>query len=53
MSGRPMEIGINVMTGAIVRLGERVGVPTPSTATLTQPVKALEQCGVRKGKPLG
>lgn len=53
MSDRPMEIGINVMTGAIVRVGERVGVPTPCNATMTQPVKALEQSGVRKGNPLG
>lgn len=50
MSGRRMDI--NVMTGAIVRVWEHIGVPTPCNATMTQPAKALDQSGVRKGKPL-
>jgi hypothetical protein len=34
------------------RAAAALGGPTPCNATLTQPVKALEQSGVRKGKPL-
>lgn len=48
--GRRTEI--DFMNGAIVREGEKVGVPTPYNLTMTQLVKALEQSGVRRGKPL-
>jgi hypothetical protein len=34
------------------RAAAALGGPTPSTATPTQPVKALDQSGLRKGKPL-
>ncbi len=48
--GRRTEI--DYMNGAIVREGEKVGVPTPYNAAMTMLVKALEQSGVRAGKPL-
>jgi 2-dehydropantoate 2-reductase len=49
--GRQTEI--DFMNGAIVREAERLGLQAPYNTVLTFLVKALEQSGVRKGKPLG
>jgi len=40
LRGAPTEIG--VINGAIVREGERVGVPTPVNQMLTDLVRAIE-----------
>lgn len=41
--GRPTEI--DVINGAVVRLGERHGVPTPVNSTLVALVKGIERAG--------
>jgi 2-dehydropantoate 2-reductase len=49
-NGRRTEI--DFMNGAIVREAERLSLPSPYNTVLTLLVKALEQSGARKGKPV-
>ena len=44
-SGRPMEI--DALTGSVVELGDRLGIPVPHLRTLYASVKLLESASVR------
>jgi 2-dehydropantoate 2-reductase len=44
-AGRPMEI--DALTGSVVELGDRLGVPVPHLRTLYSSVKLLEKTSVR------
>ena len=43
-AGRPMEI--DALTGSVVELGDRLGVPVPHLRTLYASVKLLERAGL-------
>ena len=49
-AGRPMEL--EAIVGAVVELGERLGVPMPDTRAVYACAKLLEQTAMRKREPL-
>ena len=51
LAGRPSEI--DALNGALVREAERIGLPAPTNAFMTQIVRALESKQSMLGVPYG